>query len=401
MTTRPTQAQPSELITVTPMVKYKGFKKEQLKIVSAVPEDRDILGRVLPLLTTPQFAEMPSDRQEVVSRVVESYERKLSSTQPELADYVLSGHELVEFKNLEDRDVLRYVFYRYKYNKFPEQQWLDDFPPCVQIEPSSICNYRCVMCYQVDTSFSSKHSGYMGSMSLELFKTLIDQLEGHVEAITLASRGEPLLNKEIGSMLEHCGGKFLGLKVNTNASTLNEKLCHALLSSDIQTLVFSIDAADRETYEAIRVRGKFDRVMKNMELFQAVKEKHYPDSRMTTRISGVKINDSQDMEAMEKTWASFADMVAFTNYIPWHDSYRNAVNDIEPPCTDLWRRMFVWQDGTVNPCDYDYKSILSKWNANDMGLSDIWISPEYNELRRLHLDKMRSKLEPCRRCIAV
>ncbi len=202
-------------------------------------------------------------------------------------------------------------------------------------------------------------------------------------------------------MLAYCAGKFLGLKVNTNASMLNEKLCHALLSSGVQTLVFSIDAADRETYEAIRVLGKFDRVMKNLELFKTIKAKHYPDSRMITRISGVKINSSQDIEAVEKTWASFADMVAFTNYIPWHDSYENAVNDIEPPCTDLWRRVFVWQDGTVNPCDYDYKSTLSQWNANDMSLSDIWTSPEYNELRRLHLEKMRSTLEPCRRCIAV
>ena len=40
--------------------------------------------------------------------------------------------------------------------------------------------------------------------------------------------------------------------------------------------------------------------------------------------------------------------------------------------------MFIWQDGKVNPCDYDYKSQLSKWNTKDQSIKDIWNSDEYN-----------------------
>ena len=36
--------------------------------------------------------------------------------------------------------------------------------------------------------------------------------------------------------------------------------------------------------------------------------------------------------------------------------------------------MFVWQDGKVNPCDYDYKSELSKWNVKNNSISEIWNS---------------------------
>ncbi len=174
MTMKRQPAQPIELITETPSVKYKGFKKEQLRIVHAVPEDHVVLDRVRPMLASSRFAAMSPDRQQAINRVVDSYDRKIAAAQPHVADYVLSGHELVEFDNLEDDEVLRYIFYRYKYNKFPEQQWLDDYPPCVQIEPSSVCNYRCVMCYQVDASFSSKRSGHMGYMPSDLFKDLVD-----------------------------------------------------------------------------------------------------------------------------------------------------------------------------------------------------------------------------------
>ena len=79
------------------------------------------------------------------------------------------------------------------------------------------------MCYQIDKSFSNKSSGFMGYMEFDLYKNIIDQIEGKVEAVTLASRGEPLLNKNFTKMIEYSSGKFLGFKINTNASLLTEK----------------------------------------------------------------------------------------------------------------------------------------------------------------------------------
>ena len=259
------------------------------------------------------------------------------------------------------------------------------------------------MCYQIDETFSHKSSGFMGHMSFDLFKKVIDQAAGYVEAVTLASRGEPLLNPKILEMLDYCRGKFLALKCNTNASLLNERLIHGLLSSDLQTLVFSIDSADKEQYEKIRVNGNFEKLMANLELFRKLRETQYPDSQLVVRISGVKINESQDIDGMSNQWKRFADVVAFTNYTPWQDAYNNPVNDLETPCTELWRRMFVWWDGTVNPCDFDYKSIMSHWNITKSSLTvqDIWTSEHYDKLRKRHLSLKRGSIEPCRRCVMI
>ena len=54
--------------------------------------------------------------------------------------------------------------------------------------------------------------------------------------------------------------------------------------------------------------------------------------------------------------------------------------------------MFVCQDGKVNPCDYDYKSELSKWNVKNNSISEIWNSKEYNKYRCMHLDNVRKSL---------
>ena len=43
----------------------------------------------------------------------------------------------------------------------------------------------------------------MGKMSLKLFKKIIDQAEKNIHFISLASRGEPLLNDDLEKMLEY------------------------------------------------------------------------------------------------------------------------------------------------------------------------------------------------------
>lgn len=111
--------------------------------------------------------------------------------------FALQDYVIQEIIRLSDKDLPRYLFYRYRYEMFSQQKVLDDFPPCLQVEPASICNYRCVFCYQTDKEFTNPKTGHMGLMSLDLSKRIIDQAEGKCEAVTLASRGEPLMNRHI------------------------------------------------------------------------------------------------------------------------------------------------------------------------------------------------------------
>lgn len=389
----------NSLITVSPKIKRKGFNNDNINILAFTKEDTAVYNRILRMTNTTYYKDLDDNNKKIVETLLESYKQKMEGKSLLDIHYVLSGHELVEFENIHDWELFRYIVYRYKYNKYPELKIHDDYPPCLQIEPASVCNFKCVFCYQADRSFSNNDKGYMGMMDLDLFKNVIDQVEGNIESITLASRGEPTLNRSLGKMLEYCNDKFLAMKINTNASILNDKMIHTILSNDVQTVAFSIDAADKELYEKLRVNGKFEKTLRNVERFNEIKAKHYPTSRVVTRISGVKVNEMQDVEKQVETWSKYADIVAFTNYIPWESSYENELSGLDEPCTELWRRMFVWWDGIVNPCDYDYKSILSKWNVKTKSISEIWKSSYYNELRDKHLNKKRNEVEPCKRCI--
>jgi sulfatase maturation enzyme AslB (radical SAM superfamily) len=391
----------SDLIQVSPEVKVKGFRPENFSKIASTKEFTDTKFKIDKLILSDSYQKLNEKEKNIITKISDAYEKTAHQKPLQEDEMILAGHEIVEFSNIQESEVSRYLVYRYKYNLYPDLKIIDEYPPCVQIEPVSVCNFRCVFCYQSDDSFSKKKFGHMGRMDLGLFKETVDELEGNVEAITLASRGEPLLHKNIEEMLEYMNGKFLAIKINSNASLLTEKLVHTILSNDVQTMVFSIDAADKDLYEKLRVRGNFETTLKNVRNYHKIKNDIYPNSNIITRISGVKVNEMQDMDEMINFWEPYADLVAFTNYTPWESSYENPTNEILSPCTELWRRLFVWWDGKINPCDYDYKSYLSNWDMKDHSISEAWNSDYYDNLREKHSNEKRNEIKPCNSCISV
>ena len=315
--------------------------------------------------------------------------------------FKLTPNVVKEIESLNFVDIPRYLVHRYRYEIYPQLKIFDDFPPYLQIEPTSICNYRCTFCYQTDNEFNKRSTGFMGHMKLETFKLLVDQVEGNIEFISLASRGEPLLCPDIKEMLAYTRDKFLNLKINTNASLLDEQISHSILTSGVKTLVFSADAADENLYSKLRVNGKLDKILANIKRFQEIRIKNYPKSKIITRVSGVKISNQQNLDDMEKFWGSFVDQVAFVDYCPWENVYKSKLSNVETPCSDLWRRMFVWWDGKINPCDVDYKSELSSGDIKNHNISELWKSNNYINLRKQHIEKLRTTVSPCNKCVVV
>ena len=244
----------------------------------------------------------------------------------------------------------------------------------------------------------------MGSMEENLFYKIIDQLyEGGTQAVTFGSRGEPTLHNKIGKFIDYASNKFLDFKLITNATRLDDELSHRILSSNINLLTFSIDAYDKSTYEEIRLRSDFDLVFNNIKKFNDLKEKEYPKSSLITRVSGVKVkNSNQNENEFLKFWKPYVDEVGMKSAFERWDTYSNTPHpDFLTPCSFLWERMYIWFNGVVNPCDSDYKSFLTYGNINNNSIKQIWNSDELKKVRKSHLENQRSKNYPCDRCGAA
>ena len=362
-----------------------------------------IIGRIEKLINAEiEYSELKSQEDTGVLYALQemaSNDQVTSVVTTHTENFELTLQELHWLDKHDETDWVDYLVHRYKFRTFPKLQKVANFPPYLLIEPTSICNLRCVMCFQIDETFTRDKS-MMGLMSWELFTSVVDQAaENGCDAITMASRGEPTLHKRFGEMLHYIRKKgFLDTKINTNATLLNEALIRDILGSEVANVTFSVDAITAESYEKIRVRGKFDQVLDNIKLFNKIRVEDFPNSKTTTRISGVAVDPDQNPEEMEQFWSDLVDEVVIVPSLPRWDSYNNPRFMRNEACEILYSRMYVWWDGTCNPCDFDYKSLLTVGNANTQSLVDIWKSEKYTRFRTLHENMRRSELNPCDRC---
>jgi len=377
------------------------------KVIEFVSVDlvlqKRIIGRIKKLLNAEiEHSELKSQEDTGVLYALQemaSNDQVTSVVTTHTENFELTLQELHWLDKHDETDWVDYLVHRYKFRTFPKLQKVANFPPYLLIEPTSICNLRCVMCFQIDETFTRDKS-MMGLMSWELFTSVVDQAaENGCDAITMASRGEPTLHKRFGEMLHYIRKKgFLDTKINTNATLLNEALIRDILGSEVANVTFSVDAITAESYEKIRVRGKFDQVLDNIKLFNKIRVEDFPNSKTTTRISGVAVDPDQNPEEMEQFWSDLVDEVVIVPSLPRWDSYNNPRFMRNEACEILYSRMYVWWDGTCNPCDFDYKSLLTVGNANTQSLVDIWKSEKYTRFRTLHENMRRSELNPCDRC---
>jgi MoaA/NifB/PqqE/SkfB family radical SAM enzyme len=232
----------------------------------------------------------------------------------------------------------------------------------------------------------------MGKMDLSFYTSVIDQASiAGVGALTLASRGEPTLHPHIADMIRYCKGKFIEKKLNTNATYFTVDIGRAVLESGFNHLIFSCDSHLKDEYESIRKGAKFDVILNNIKQFWMLRNSiDYKHVKIRVSISGVKFLPSQNPIDFKLYWNQFCDDAYLSPAEDRWDTYHNAIHpEITESCIYPWERLYIWHDGTINPCDVDYKSLLSPGKIQDFSsIEEAWrhLSP----LRKKHLDGNRS-----------
>lgn len=317
-------------------------------------------------------------------------------------NFIVNKHLELFIKNNKKNflKIFKYLVFRYKFLSAGKKKINLGYPPYLLIEPVSTCNLRCPFCFQTDKTFTKKP--YMGVIDLGLFKKVIDEAnEIGVGAITLASRGEPTLHKKLCEMLNYLSTKenIFEIKINTNATFLNDKVCHSIFKNNVTQVVISADHYQKDEYERLRKNSNFEKILKNVDNLYKIRKLHYPNSLTEIRVSGIDSDKNLNREKFKNFWIKRSDHVTASFPLERWDTYNNTIHEnINDPCENLWDRMYVWFDGKVNPCDADYKSFLSFGNLTNNTIKQTWNNKKIQNLREEHLNKKRLNTLPCDRC---
>lgn len=259
----------------------------------------------------------------------------------------------------------------------------DGRPVYLVVESTGICNLKCIMCPTPAIGRPKQH------MSMALYEKILAEASGSVEFMWLHGYGEPLINKNIYSMIRQAEEAGIRTGISTNATLLDEKACQALFDSRLSLLLLCLDGATKETFERIRVGANFDEVTANIARFAAMKRARRSDLKVTLQMINMTANQTEQ-QAFLKRWADEGlDSVQAKDLVVWANYDGGSVQIAPPPapapgslCCDPWVGFIVLADGTAIPCCNDYAATMPLGNLSEQTLAEIWNGEPIRALRR-------------------
>ncbi len=226
-------------------------------------------------------------------------------------------------------------------------------PARLCIEATSACNLACPHCF----TGAGEVGRPAATLSLDFYRCLLTELGDRLWQIEFHNWGEPLLNKHLFTMVAEATARGLSTSLCTNFSLpFDAARAEQLVRSGLKVMGVSIDGARQETYEQYRVRGRLDRVLRNVRL--VVEAKRRLGSRTPRVIWGFHMfaHNVGDVEAARTMAAQLG--------IEFHVARGRTVGaDWDPderwvphegvwamPCPTLFHTAVVYADGSIAPC---------------------------------------------------
>jgi len=246
---------------------------------------------------------------------------------------------------------------------------LRGYPYWLTIDPTNICNLKCVFC---PTGQDRENYRPQVAMPLKMFKSIMGKIGAYLLYVEFCNWGEPLLNKNLPEMIKiakNYGAKtFLSTNLNVK---MDEKSAESLVLSGIERITISLDGASQETYEKYRRRGSFDLAIKNIQsLVEAKKRLNLKTPHLHWQFLVFKHNEHEIEKARAMSKIVGVDDIGFTapfcspEWVSTIDEYNNYLVKETPEgtkettfkhadsklCNWLWDAITVNADGSVSPC---------------------------------------------------
>ena len=129
-------------------------------------------------------------------------------------------------------------------------------PFTVLIEPSSLCNFRCIQCFQ-SIKTESYFTRNLMNMPMERFRRVIGQLHQwpgpKLKVLKLNLYGEPLVSPDFPEMLELAKQANITerIETTTNASLLTPEVAESMIKNGLDYLRVSIYATEQDRHQRV------------------------------------------------------------------------------------------------------------------------------------------------------
>lgn len=312
-------------------------------------------------------------------------------------------------------------FLRAKYETWTGEALTRSLPYIVGIDPSSICQLRCPICptgVENESKRKGQNLGYRNRTLLapDLFEALINELGEYLFLVMFYNWGEPLLNKNLPTMIKKAKALEIYTEIHSNLSlNLSDEFIEELLNSGVDEIAASIDGFSASSYQEYRQGGIFELAKSNLERLSRTRDRLGIETKIIWNYLVFSFNE-QELDATrqfcDQHGIIFNRREAFIDRPEWLPSYRKGELDSPIPPSDsakitrsragrtaacAWHYSYTMinADGSISPCcaPWEQKYDFGKIEIGNIAFSDIWNNNNYRKSRGAFAGKPVKGLE--------
>ncbi len=285
----------------------------------------------------------------------------------------------------------------------------------INIEFVSYCNLRCILC-------SLDHEKTKVRMTAETLKhffedLLTDDRFSNLKTIHLYNAGEVLLHPKLEEMLDvikyfknfakEKNIHFPKIALLTNATILDEENSNILIRSGIlDNIRFSMDGGNKEKFEEMRLRAKWDDFVKNVTTFCELNKKSAKPIP-TGIITLVEYENKLNTKWMSEEFKKLLNMVNgyelryahnWGGEVEIEELKNKNKKGFKVGCSLLMHQLVLLPNGDVTVCCADLNSKGVIGNILNDKLYAIYQKPLRVEMLRKFMKGKKKEIELCKDC---
>lgn len=289
-------------------------------------------------------------------------------------------------------------------------------PKNLNIELNNTCNQKCVFC-----SFHGKYSKCKlkpAVMEAEFAKKLLlraKELGIGQKEVGFYLAGEPFCYPRLTEIIAYAKELGYGYTfLTTNGALANPDKLKEIIDAGLDSIRFSVNAADKDTYKELHGTDDFDNVLDNIKfLHQYINEKGI---KVATSLSCVITKKTLGIQKdVRELFDKYVDDILFIPVtlgrlvdLPEVREQYEVINDDEleinenAVCPVLFDTMYINALGQVAPCCNAYDYDLSFYDVKqDLDLKKAWYSEGYLKYREVFLKHKSYEGTICGSCYMV
>ncbi len=292
-------------------------------------------------------------------------------------------------------------------------------PVIYNIETTNACNMKCEMCPRT-TMMTRK----IETMKLDLFKSIVDQIEPHSEedwkaweefvinrygvqpndmsenhfflyiipkVIQLHGYGDPLLDKNMPAYVKILKERGFQSYFSCNPSNIDLERTKTMFGNGLDYIKYSIETVDDMLHKKIRGQASnfTESYKKILELLALKAKNNYKTTIIITMLDLHRSNQKEEFEKLKDAFKKCDIYIYFKSEDQqWYRKDYHGTTSVHWSefCKHPWMSMTIKSNGEAAMCMEDFNNEIVLGDARIDSLYDIWNGGKYQQFRIDHLE---------------